>query len=225
MVGFGQAVLDAVLVADTVEDVAREVPAGGGIGRERDAVVGQHGVDAVREGLDDLAQESGAVQLGVGVEEGDVGELGHPVDGQEHKQLAFGQAQLAGVDVDVADLGLGEAAPLGRFLLVSGQAGDAMADQAAVQGAAGELGDALPQAAQHVVERQEGAPPELDDDGLLGFGQGAAAGLGSHHRVGGAVALAPLQDGFGVQAKLGGEGAGRRLRRLELGSNTRRRAG
>ena len=39
-----------------------------------------------------------------------------------------------------------------------------MPPQAAVQGAAGEFGDRLAQAAQDVVQRQEGAPPELDDD-------------------------------------------------------------
>ena len=50
----------------------------------------------------------------------DVDELRHPVDGQEHVELAFGQAQLAAVDVDVADRGLGEAAPLRRFLPARG---------------------------------------------------------------------------------------------------------
>jgi len=34
----------------------------------------------------------------------DVGELGDPVDRQEHDQLAVGVAQLAAVDMDVADL-------------------------------------------------------------------------------------------------------------------------
>jgi hypothetical protein len=79
---------------------------------ERHAVVGQHRVQPVGEGGHDLAQEGGAVQLGVRLEEGDVGELAHPVDGQGHEQLALGQPQLADVDVDVADRRLGEAAPL-----------------------------------------------------------------------------------------------------------------
>jgi hypothetical protein len=65
--------------------------------------------------------------------------------------------------VDVADGGLGEAAALGGALLVAGQAGDAVADEAAVQGRASELGDSLTQAAEEVVEGQGGAAAELDD--------------------------------------------------------------
>jgi hypothetical protein len=41
--------------------------------------------------------------------------------------------------------------------------------------AAGQLGDTLAQAAQHVVEREQRASTELDDDGLLGLGQDRAA--------------------------------------------------
>ncbi len=49
-----------------------------------------------------------------------VGELGHAVDGEGHDELALGQAQLAAVDVDVADRGVGEAAALGRFVIAGG---------------------------------------------------------------------------------------------------------
>jgi hypothetical protein len=133
--------------ADPVEDVAAEdgldlgvsAPVPGQVG-EGHAVVGQHRVQAVGEGGHDLAQEGGAVRLGVGVVEGDVGELRDAVDGQEHEEPALGQAQLAGVDVDVADPGLGEASALGGSLVASRQAGDAVPPQAAVQGTAGKPG-------------------------------------------------------------------------------------
>ena len=59
---------------------------------EGHAVVGQHGVDPVGEDVDHLAQECGTVGLGGGIEEGDVDELGYPVDGEEHEELALGQA-------------------------------------------------------------------------------------------------------------------------------------
>ena len=82
MVRLGEPVLDAVFAADAVEDAAH--PLGRGpvavlrqVG-EGHAVVGQHGVDGVGERLDDLAQERGAVGLGVGVEETDVDELAPP---------------------------------------------------------------------------------------------------------------------------------------------------
>ena len=98
--------------------------------------------------------------------------------------------------------------------------------QAAVQGAAGELGDRLAQAAEDVVERQQGAAAELDDDGLLGLGQDGAAGPARpHRRVGRAGPPPPLGDRLRVQPVAGGQGAGALLRRLELGSNTRRRSG
>jgi hypothetical protein len=224
---------DAVLVADPVEDVAAEdglqlrvaaaVP--GQVGG-RHAGVGQHGVQLVGEHLHDLAQEGGAVGLRMGIEEGDVGELGHPVDREEHEQPALGQAQLADVEVDVADPGFGEALALGRFLLAMGQPGDAVADEAAVQGAAREPWDGRAQAAQDIVERQQRPPPELDHDGFVGFGQDRAArSRRSHRLISRGAALAPFGDRLRVQAVAGGQAAGRLLRPWELGSNPRRRAG
>jgi len=49
--------------------------------------------------------------------------------------------------------------------------------------------------------------------------------LRPHPRIGGLGSVAPFQDGFDVEAVLAGEETGRRLRRFELGSNSRRRAG
>jgi hypothetical protein len=177
MVGLGQAVPDAVFIADPVEDVTAEhglelgVAAAilGQVGK-RHAVVGQDRVQLVGKDLDHLAQEGGAVGFSVGVQEGDVGELGYPIDGEKHEQLALRQAQLADVDVHVTDPGFGKALALGRLLLAFGQAGDAMTDEATVAStSAREPGDGFAQAAQHVVQRQEGAAPELDHDGLLGL--------------------------------------------------------
>jgi len=174
----------------------------------------------------DLAQEGGPVHLGGGLEEGDVDELRDAVDRQGHEQLARGQAELAEVDVDVADRGLREVLALGSLLLIPRQAGDAVTHQAAVQGAAAELGDRLAQAAQDVVEREQRAPAELDDDGLLDLAQhGAARSARPHRLVGNRGALAPLGDRLRVQPEAGGQGAGAPLRLLELGSNSRRRAG
>jgi len=97
-------------------------------------------VDRIREHGHDLPQERCSVHLGGGFEEGDVGELAHPVDGQDHVKLALSQTQLAVVDVNIADRGLGEATPLGGFLALPGQPRDAVPNKAAVKGAAGQLG-------------------------------------------------------------------------------------
>ena len=108
---------------------------------------------------------------------------------------------------------------LGAVRRVFGKPRNTVADETAMERAPGQLGDAVPEAAQHVVERQQHAPAELDHDGLLGFGQGRGARFRRPHRsVGRAGPLTPLQDGLGVDAVPVGNGPKRRLRFLELGS-------
>jgi hypothetical protein len=191
-----------------------------------DAIVGQHGVDPVGECRDHATHEGGTHgHLGGGVQL-DVGELAHAIDGEEQVQLALGRAQLARVDVDVADLRLGEALPLGGERLVLGQPRDAVPLQATMKGAPREGWDALAQAAQDVVQRQERAAAELDDGRLLELAEHRTARLARPHpAIGCGGARAPFGDGLRVQPLTRGEGAGRPLRRLELGSNPRRRAG
>jgi hypothetical protein len=89
MVGLCQLVDDPMLITHPIEDVAAEegldlgvaVAVLGQIGEghapgsgPKQAVVGQYGMNLIGEHLDDLAQEGGAVQPGVGVQEGDMGE-------------------------------------------------------------------------------------------------------------------------------------------------------
>src|SRR3712207_9403936 len=92
------------------------------------------------------------------------------------RSTLFPYTTLFRSDVDVADPGLGGPLALGSLLVIPRQAGDAVTHQAAVQGAAAELGDRLAQAAEGVVQRQQGAPPELDADCLLGPGEHRAPG-------------------------------------------------
>jgi hypothetical protein len=47
---------------------------------------------------------------------------------------------------------------------------------------AAERRDRLAQTAEHIVEGQQGAAPELDNDRLFGFGQVGAAGPGWPYR-------------------------------------------
>src|SRR4051812_44669044 len=53
--------------------------------------------------------------------------------------------------------------------------------QAAMKRAAAELRHGVSEAAHDIIQRQQGTAPELDDDGLLGRGQGGAAGLTPPH--------------------------------------------
>src|SRR5947209_19976093 len=90
-----------------------------------------------------------------------------------------------------------------------GQPRDAVPLQAAMQGAAGEVRDGVFEAPHEVVERQQGAPAELDDDRFLGWREHGATWRGwPHWCVRGGASRAPLGDGLGVQAIAGGQGPG-----------------
>lgn len=155
-----------------------------------------------------------------------IGELRHPVDGEKYDQPAFGMTKLAGIDVDVSDLGLGEASPLRRLLTIVGQPGDAVALEASMQGAPGQCREGFPQASQHIVQRWQRPAAELDAHDLFGRCEHAAARHARpHRRVLGRAALAPLGDRLRIQPILLSKGPGTFFRRLDLGSNTRRRAG
>ena len=182
-------------------------------------------MDFVGEGGHDISQKSCSLLLsGAGVEL-DVGEFRDPVDRQEHDQLAVGVSQFAAVDVDIADLVALEPVALVAGLFLR-QPGDPMPLEATVQGAPAEIGNGIPQAAQHVVQRQQRLLAERHHDGFLGWRQHRALrSLRPHRRIGRRGPLAPLPHSLGVQVVARCKGAGALFRRLELGSNTRRRAG
>ena len=81
---------------------------------EGDAVVGEDRVDLVREGLDRVCKEACGVHLAGFAVKLDEEEVRDAIDGEEHVDPAIGMAQLAAVDVDVADRRLGEATALGH---------------------------------------------------------------------------------------------------------------
>jgi hypothetical protein len=68
VIGLGQPVLDAVLHADSIEDVGSQeaaagaVPVLGQVGKGH-AVVGEHGVDLIGEDLHGVAEEGRALHL------------------------------------------------------------------------------------------------------------------------------------------------------------------
>jgi hypothetical protein len=140
MVGLGEPMLDPVLIADAIEDV--NPPSCGRTGAvsrrvcELEAIVGQHDPYLVGKDLDDFAQESCANYGVRRLVELDIGELRDAIDGKEHVDLAFGQAQLADIDMDLADGGLREPTALRHRLSAHGKAADPMAFEAAMQSAA-----------------------------------------------------------------------------------------
>lgn len=132
MIGLGQPVLDAILLADTPEDVwERQACAAFELG-ELDAVIGKHGVDFVRHRFDQGFQKAGSDQFGGSAIYASEDQLGCAVDSDIQVRFAFLMAQFGNVDVEVADLVGFE---LLRLLAVGlGQLTDPMALQAAVQG-------------------------------------------------------------------------------------------
>ena len=97
MVDLGQPVLDAVVVADPIEDVMERIFVTGLVGK-LDAIVGEYRVDGVGHSRHEVPQELRGNHLaGLLVQLG-VGELGCPIDGDEQAQLAFGRLHLGDVD-------------------------------------------------------------------------------------------------------------------------------
>ena len=80
------------------------VPLGSSADRRRPSRIGQDFVYLIRKCRDDVSEEGCAFHFPGVLVELDVGELRDPIDGQEHDQLAVGVAELAAIDVDVADL-------------------------------------------------------------------------------------------------------------------------
>ena len=114
--GLGGAMLDVVPGAGVFEGMRPEQFAVGdrlldqrhgratGAGRgELDAVVGEHGVDLVRDGRDQPEQELLGDGGGGLLVQFDESELRCAIDGDEHVQLALFGPHLGDVDVEVAD--------------------------------------------------------------------------------------------------------------------------
>jgi len=137
MVGLGQTVADAMMTTDAIEGVStpscrnpstvlRQIG-------ELDSVVGEHGVDAIRNGPDECFEEgSGRLHIGF-FHELDHSELRGPVDGHEEVEFAFGRSHFGQVDMEEADrIGVELLSP-GLVSLDLRQPADAMPFQATVQ--------------------------------------------------------------------------------------------
>lgn len=146
VLGFGQAMVDVVAGARYFEggspewlaarkhafDIGDRPTLALGIG-EVDPIVGQHGVDLVGNGFDEVKQEvSRDPPCGLLVQLGE-GELRGPIDGDEEVEPALRGAYFGDVDVEVANrIGL-ELTPHALAVLDIREPGDAVPLQAAVQ--------------------------------------------------------------------------------------------
>lgn len=108
----GQPVLDPMLSADPVEDVLHREDVALAMG-ELDAVVGQHGVEPIRNGGDQIEQELRRRYLSSLFDQLGEGELACSVNGDEDVELAFGGLELGDVDVEEPDWVALEPLPFG----------------------------------------------------------------------------------------------------------------
>ena len=162
VIGLGQPVGDAVLGADAIEDMKTECLGSDRCGfwqvSEGNTVVGQHRVDLVGKASMTCAEKPRRSSCRPFVEL-DEGEFRDAIDGEEHVDLAIGMAQLAAVDVDVADCRLCEAAAL-RLGLIDRQSRNAVAFEGSGAGSIASASESVLQTSHDVVERQQGALPK-----------------------------------------------------------------
>ena len=180
MLGLCQPVIDVVLGAGVFEGVRPHELSSlqGGLDvrcrrariawrGEVGSVVGEDGVDLVRDGGDQAAQEvprGAARHLLVHLDEG---ELRRPIDGDEQVEFALRGSNFGDVDMKIADrIGL-EFAFGGGFAFDLRQPGDPVALQTPVKGRARQMRDGGLQGIKAVVERQQSMPSECNDDGLF----------------------------------------------------------
>ena len=133
-------------------------------------------------------------------------------------------SKFTAVDVDVSNIiGFEPPALLGG--LAGWQTRDAMALETTVQSASAQVWDCVLQTAEDVIQWQKCPVPEFNDDRFLGWGQDRAFRLWHHVSVGRLDLAAPFQHSFDVETILTDEETGRRFRRFEPGSNSRRGSG
>ena len=97
----GEPVLDLMLAANAAEDVLEGVKVAFVIG-ELNAVVGQHNIDGVRHGCNQVAQERSSGHFAGLRVQFHIDKLGGAVDGNEEIQLPFCCLNLGNIDVKVA---------------------------------------------------------------------------------------------------------------------------
>jgi hypothetical protein len=236
---FRGSVLDVVLRTGELEGMGAEYLAGGhcladfrhsrttSAGRgELDAIVGQHRVDPVRHGLDQMAQEVAGDARDRLLVQFDEGELAGAVDGDEEVEFALLGADLGDVDVEVADWVALELALVRLVAVDLGKARDAVALKAAMQRRSRQLREGGLEGVEAIVERQERVPPECDDNGLILDRQNRRSRLFRPGRyVDDRVALLPFGDGLLVDAVALGQRPKARLTMLYRSTDCLRRCG
>lgn len=155
MVGFRQTMFDLVSFADHVEAHGarpRRI-AVAGLFSKLDPIVGQDGVDPVRDDAQEMFEEfPGRLPIGFLNQLCD-SELAGPIDGDEEIQLAFSSLDLGNIDMKKADGIAFETLAFGLVSFDIRKPGYPVALKAAMQGRACQMGNAGLQGIKAVIQR------------------------------------------------------------------------
>ena len=170
MLDLSQPMFDAILLAAHIEHMCRvSCRRTVGVARregELDSVVGEDRVDLVGHSRDQSLEEGrggGPSHLPDQLHEG---ELAGAIDGDVEVELAFSGLELSDVDVEIADRISLELFLRGLAAFDLWQLADAVALETAMQGRSRQMRDGRLERIETIVERQQGMPPESDDDRL-----------------------------------------------------------
>src|SRR6201987_1980266 len=203
MVRFGQPVVDAMPKTDPVKRMAAKA------GRwslailrqigELDAVVGEQGVDAIRNSRDQSFEESRR-SLHVGTfDQLHESKLRGAVDGHKEIELALRSPHFRQIDVGVADRIALELLPSRLAAFHFRQPADAMPFQTTMQGGKGQMGNGPLKAIETIIERQQIMSAEGNNDSFFLHRQNRGAGLlRPGTKIDHRAALPPLRNGLGV---------------------------
>lgn len=205
VIRFGQAMVNAMRYTNLIKFQLAFL-LGPRLMRKLRAIVGQDRVDFVGDGFDQPAQKRAGVFAAGAFKQLSEGKLGCAVNSHKEIELALLGSNLADVQVKVADGVLFETLLLGPLAFGFGQAADAMALEAAMQGRPGQMRYRLLQGVKAVIQRQQCFAAEGNDDGFFLHGQDSRAWLFRTHRlVLDSVSPLPFGDRLGVDAEALGQ--------------------
>src|ERR1700757_1517850 len=164
MVRFGQPVVDAMPKTDPVKRMAAKA------GRwplailrqigELDAVVGEHGVDAIRNSRDQSFEESRRSLHVSTFDQLHESKLRGAIDGHKEIELALRSTHFRQIDVEVANGIALELLPSRLAAFHFRQPADAMPFQTTMQGGTGQMRNRRLQGIETIIEREQSMPAE-----------------------------------------------------------------
>ncbi len=217
MIGFRQTMFDPVSFADHVEAHGARPGriAVTGLISELDAVIGQNGMDPIRNDAQEIFEEfPGDFPIGFLNQLCD-SEFAGPIDGDEDIQLAFSSLDLGNIDVKKADGSAFETLSFGLVSRDIRKPGYPVALKAAMQSRACQMRDAGLQGIKTVIQRQQRMPAKGYDHRFVRLGQDRGSRLfGTCLLILNRLTLPPFCNCFRVDPELLAQRRERSLRSL-----------